>query len=117
VLFTGKHLLLAILGAIFPFRAEVKRYSFTIMVFSYLLGVVLAPACFLISYAPDNWARPLIYVVLGLIVIVYFLRSARGLFIANRFVFSHQFHFLLYICAVEIVPALTLYKVLSEGLV
>jgi hypothetical protein len=117
LLFLGKHLLLALLGWIFPFRSEVKRYSFTIMVFSYVLGVILSPACFLISYAPENWARPLIYLVLGLLVLVYVLRSLRGLFIANRYVFNHQFHFLLYICAVEIVPALTLYKVLTEGLV
>lgn len=115
-LFLGKHALLALLGYIFPFQAETKRYSFTIMVFSIVLGIVLAPACFLISYAPAEWGRPLIYALLAVLIAAYLLRSLRGLFIANRFVFSHQFHFLLYICAVEIIPVLVLYKVLVDQL-
>lgn len=113
--FLGKHLLLAIIGYVFPVRKEIQRYSFTIMVFSIVLGLLLVPGCLLVGYAPLNWRTPAIFIILGIIVLAYLLRSIRGLFIANRFVFSYQFHFLLYICAVEIVPALFLYKLLIDN--
>ncbi|MEL7220091.1 MAG: DUF4271 domain-containing protein [Bacteroidota bacterium] len=108
--FIGKHLLLAILGYIFPIQKETKRYSFTIMVFALVLGLVLTISALLLAYTPKDAHVFVIYGLLAVVVTTYILRSFRGLFIANRFIFSNQFHFLSYICAVEIGPALCLYK-------
>ncbi len=115
VLFLAKHLLLAVLGYVFPVGKEIRRYSFTIMVFSILLGFILAPATFLYTFGPVSWQYGLLIAVGGLIILAYLLRSLRGLFIANRFLFSYLFHFLLYICAVEIIPALLLYKLIVDS--
>lgn len=112
--FIGKHLLLAVLGYIFPIIKEIKRYSFTIMVFAIVLGMLLTFGSVLIAYTPNNIHQLVIYGLLGIIAIIYALRSLRGLFIANRFIFNYQFHFLSYICAVEIGPALCLYKFIID---
>lgn len=113
-IFIGKHLLLAVLGYIFPIQKETKRYSFTIMVFAIVLGLVLAVGALLLAYTPKDAHVFVIFGLLAVVVITYTLRSLRGLFIANRFIFSNQFHFLSYICAVEIGPALCLYKLLLD---
>ena len=109
-----KHLLLAIIGYVFPVEKETSRYSFTIMVFAIILGLFLTIGAVILAYAPAEYHRGIIYICVGTLLTVYLLRSFRGLFIANRFIFNYQFHFLSYICAVEIGPALCLFKYLTD---
>ncbi len=109
-----KHLILAILGYVFPIGKETRRYSFAIMVFWIIGGLILSLGALLLAYAPEGAEKVLIWGTIGLLVLLYLLRSLRGFFIANRFIFSYQFHFLSYICAVEIGPALCFIKVLTD---
>lgn len=109
-----KHLLLAIIGYVFPVQKETSRYSFTIMIFAIVLGLFLTVGTAMLAYIPIGYQTPVIYICLGTMLAVYLLRSFRGLFIANRFIFNYQFHFLSYICAVEIGPALCLFKYLTD---
>ncbi|MEL6968675.1 MAG: DUF4271 domain-containing protein [Bacteroidota bacterium] len=109
-----KHILLVMLGYIFPLAKEASRYSFTIMVFSIIGGLVLSLGSLLLAYAPEGAEGILIWGCSGLLVLLYLLRSLRGFFIANRFIFNSQFHFLSYICAVEIGPALCFLKLLTD---
>ena len=48
--------------------------------------------------------------------LTYIFRSLRGLFVAGRFLAFHKFHFLLYICTVEIAPVLILIKLIFKQL-
>jgi hypothetical protein len=45
-----------------------------------------------------------------LIILFYISRQLRGLFIAMPYIFSYKFHFLLYLCTIEIAPLAVLYK-------
>ncbi|MEZ4984974.1 MAG: DUF4271 domain-containing protein [Saprospiraceae bacterium] len=111
--FITKHLLLALLGYIFPIEKETKRYSFTIMVFSIVGGLVLLVASLLLAYTPTDTHTSIVYGVAIIVLLLYAIRSIRGLFIGNRFIFNHQFHFLSYLCAVEIGPALVFIKLIT----
>ena len=109
-LFAGKHLLLKILGAVLPIEKELRIYSFTIIIFSIAVGILLIPFNLLIAYGPENAVSGVITMALVTISLVYAFRFIRGVFIAGRFVAVHLFHFLLYICTVEIAPALIVAK-------
>jgi hypothetical protein len=111
-----KHISLGILGYIFPVTKESRLYSFTIMVFAILVGLVLTPLNLVLTYSPVDWREPVVWISLGLLVILYLLHAARGVVIANRFIFLYQFHFLLYLCVIEIMPVLYLYKLMYSGL-
>jgi hypothetical protein len=111
-----KHITLAILGYIFPVTKESRLHSFTIMVFVILVGLVLTPLNLLLTYSPADWQEPVIWIGVSLLVILYLLHAARGMVIANRFIFLYQFHFLLYLCVIEIMPVLYLYKLMYNGL-
>lgn len=111
-----KHLLLRIIGAIFPIGKEISAYSFTIMIFGIMISLFLGPVNFLIAYAPENFTALLINGTLGILVLFYLLRSLRGAFIANNYLLYYKFHFLLYLCTVEIAPALALVKIISNQL-
>ncbi len=110
--FLGKHLLLAIIGAIFPVGKEVKMYSLTIMVFNIILGLILLLANLLLAYTGEDMLEGLTYGTLGAIGAMYLFLILRALFQASRLLVFHKFHFLLYICTVEVAPVLILVKLI-----
>ncbi len=112
LVFIAKHLLLFLVGKIFPIEKEIKLYNFTIMVFGIILGLLLLPSNLLITYAPPEIARIGVYVAVGAILAIYLFRSLRGLAIGSRYLMLHKFHFLLYLCAVEILPVIVLLKII-----
>ena len=110
-IFAVKHLLLKILEAVLPVQKELRVYSFTIIIFSIVLGFLLIPFNLLIAYGPADAVSGVIVLSVTMLGLVYAFRFIRGVFIAGRFVALHLFHFLLYICTVEIAPALIVAKV------
>ena len=111
-IFLFRHFLLVLVAWVFPVEKEVAKYHFTLTVFNILLGLVLLPANLFIAWGPPELARWLIYSMLFLFAILYLYRSLRGLAIGSKFLSSAQFHFLSYLCAVEIAPQLVLLKLL-----
>lgn len=112
VLLLAKHTTLSLIGYIFPIQKEIALYSMTIIVFSIILGIILIPINLLISFAPEGLTRMITYIALAIIILIYLFRSLRGLFIANKFILFHKFHFLLYICTVEVVPIAIIARVI-----
>ena len=108
--FLFKHLLLFFTQSVFPISKEIKLYSFSIMVFSIILGIVLLPVNILAAFAPEGLAKIAIWGGLGAIIATYLFRSLRGISIASKYIMLNSFHFLLYLCAVEILPVLVLIK-------
>ena len=114
-LFAGKHLLLKLLEAVLPFSKEFRVYSFTIIVFSIVIGILLIPFNLLIAYGPADAVSGVIVLAMVMLGLVFAFRFVRGIFIAGRLVALHLFHFLLYICTVEIAPALIVAKVIYSA--
>lgn len=110
IAFSLKHLVLWLIGLIFPVNREVSRYNFIMLIFGSSLGLLLGPINILLAYGPQNLHEVLIWGTISTIGLVYAFRSVRSLWLAGRIFASHQFHFLLYICTVEIAPVLTVVK-------
>lgn len=113
-LFTGKHILLKLLGIVFPIGRSLSIYSFTITIFGIVLGLFLVPANLLLAYGPAGLFDTTLYILLGIIGLLYLFRSLRALFIGSKFLVMHKFHFLLYLCTVELAPVLILAKILQS---
>jgi len=113
--FLIRHLLLSLVGYIFPIQKETGTYSFSIQIFNIVLGLLLVPMIWFVAYSPDSLATMLVPAFLILILSIYLFLNLRGLLIANRYVLLHKFHFLLYICAVEIAPLAIMLKLLISG--
>lgn len=109
-MFLVKHILLLFLGWLFPIGKEMKVYSFTIVVFNIVIGILIVPFNVAIAYGPPEIAEAAVWLAIGILVLVYAFRSLRGLFIAGRFLALHKLHFLFYLCAVEIAPVLVFIK-------
>lgn len=110
--FLVKHTILYIVSAVFPIAKEVKLYNFIIITAGILLGLILLPLNIFIAYSPEVLGNLLTYTAFGAIGVVYLVRSLRSLSVASPFLATDQFHFLVYLCAVEIAPLLILTKIL-----
>jgi hypothetical protein len=105
-----RHTFLKIIASIFPFFKEINLYIFTITIFHLAMGLLLVPFVIFIAFAPASMQAIALYGGLGLVGLIYILRSIRGLMIATKNILEYRFHFLLYLCAVEIAPLLILIK-------
>ncbi len=112
--FLAKHLVLGLIGYIFPVSKEVALYSMTIITFNLILGLFLAAGNVPLAYAGEELQPFIAYGLLAVVGAVYLFMSLRGLFIGSRFLAFHKFHFLLYICTVEIAPVLILARLISS---
>lgn len=111
-----RHLLLTFIGFVFPIKKEMDRYQFLMVVTGISIGLLIAPMNIFFPYLNEEWKQIFILgtlIFLGLILLYHYLR---GLTLGVRFIGSHQFHFLLYICTVEIAPVLILVKLIINSL-
>ncbi len=103
-----KHFVLNFLGIVFPIDREISKYSFTIMLFGIVAGVLLLIPTVLLAYGPVGINQYVVHGSLVFLAIMVFFLYLRGLLLTNRFLRFYLFHFLLYICTVEIAPVLIL---------
>jgi hypothetical protein len=113
VIFLLKHFILYIIALIFPIEKEVRTYNFIILTAGILLGLLLMPLNLFIAYSPAEVSEVAVYVAIGAVLFFYLVRSLRGLSVAMPYLFTNRFHFLLYLCAVEIAPLMILIKIIS----
>ena len=111
-----RHFILSVIAFVFPIDKELKIYSFSINIFNIIVGIVLFPFNLIIAFGPPVIGGIFIYLGFVVVILIYLFRSIRGLLIGNRYLSLYKFHFILYICTVELVPILALYKFFSTFL-
>ena len=105
-----RYVVMKYMSYVYPFNREVDQYSFTIIMFNILLGLILLPINVFAAFSPPGLA--FIFLIIGLVVvgIALIFRSLRGLFIGGRHILMNKFYFILYLCAVELAPILLILK-------
>ncbi len=111
--FVSKHILLNIMSVLFPVREEAGRYNFLIIIFNCILGVFLLPCNLMLAFNQE-YQILLVFWMLGLIMVFYLYRSFRSSALTRKFWGTSNFHFLLYLCAVEIAPVFIVVKLASR---
>lgn len=114
VLFVGKHLIINLLSFVFPIAKEINLYGFIIMIFSIIVGLILAPINVFLAYADAETAKWIITGTSIAIAGIYIFRSLRSLVLAQTYIVPNFFHFMVYLCTVEIAPVLILLKIVSN---
>ena len=110
-----KHIQLALVSAVFPFGGETLFYGFLLGNTHKALGVVLLPLVFLAGYAQEDIQHWALYGALAIWGLGYLYLWVRGFILAGTYLMYNKFHFLLYICAVEIAPIAALVKTVFPG--
>ena len=107
-----KHLGMILLGLIFPIQKEMGIYSFSYLLTSIIVGLVLIPINLLIAFGPSSTYAFFIYLGLFLVALTYSYGYLRILFITSHKWARHVFHFFIYLCTFEIAPIIVLFKLI-----
>jgi hypothetical protein len=109
--FISKWIITRLTGLISETGNLFNEYFFNVSLYFNSAGLLLIPITLLGSYAPYPFNNIFIYIGLGLLLLLYVLRSFRlfVIFYSKRVYFSYG---ILYLCALEILPFLVLVKVL-----
>lgn len=110
-----KHLILRIVGWLFPIKKEISLYNFSIVVFNVIIGLAVIPFAIFMAFGPDDMFKMIFWIAIGMIGLALIFRQLRGLFISGKYLSLYKFHFLLYLCAVEIAPVMVLIKLILSG--
>lgn len=113
-LFVAKYLIMKATAVVFPFKDVMNLYNFSFFLNHQLIGVVLIPLNMIIAYAVGGIAY---YVMIGTWILVglsFILLAIKGLVMSRSYWMRYNFHFIVYICSLEIAPLLILYKVFAD---
>ena len=113
IAYTLKHLQLHLIAFIFPFSQEVNFYNFAVANTNKVLAFLLPPILFILIYVPSPVQLTVLYAILSFLGIMYAYRSFSAIISAGTLIIFHKFHFIVYLCAVEIAPILISLKLLS----
>jgi hypothetical protein len=110
IYFMAKKLFYLVIGILFETRNETGEYLFNLDNFNRALGLILLPFVALVSFSPAN--NPLYLVIAGMSIVIIFNIALlrRGAIILLRKQFS-IFYLFLYLCTLEFLPLLLIYKV------
>jgi hypothetical protein len=113
LLFFGRILLANFVGHIFSVRHLYREYLYLGFTYNKLLGILFVPVNFILAYTSGILKEFSFYIALIILGILIFMKIVRGIIFSwEKRVFS--FYLFLYLCALEIVPILLLYKWFSS---
>jgi len=113
IYFLSKKLAYHALGSIFIDTNDTKEFLFNMDNFNRGAGIVLFPVVALIAYYPSE--NPMIAVFLGVFItlVFYIILLKRGISILLKKQFP-IFYLFLYLCTLEILPLLLIYKIVVD---
>lgn len=111
VYFLIKNIVINVVGSIFKTKNIDKEYLYNSAFFNTVTAIALIPLLFFSVYAVNS---TLLWIALFITFSLYFFRIFRGLQIAFEARRYSQYQILLYLCALEILPLITIFKVLID---
>ncbi len=108
-----RHLVLYIMGKVFPMEKEAMFFNYTIGIHNLTAGLGLMLINILLSFIDPETGKMLIFSGLGIIIALYAMRQVRGLLNNIPVIVSRKLHFIIYLCAVEIAPWMILVRYLT----
>lgn len=97
---------------IFPFRKELKLYSFYELQIHRALGLCLFPLVILMAFSVPMVSTIALYASFVIVVVMWVIRYIKGFGIGISYFGAHFIHFLLYLCALEIAPVIIIIRLL-----
>lgn len=112
IIYIGKYLFLAFSGWVFNVPEATNAYTFIVFLVNKVLGIVLIPFVLMITFSPLPIKQIAITISAGVAIILFMYRYLISFGVIRANLKVSAFHFFLYLCAVELLPLLLIYKLL-----
>jgi Domain of unknown function (DUF4271) len=99
-------------GWVFNARESASTYSFIVFLINKMIGVALLPLILLLAFSSGHVWDISITLAAGLVILLLVFRYIISLRIIRGTLNINPLHFFIYLCAVELMPMLIIYKVL-----
>lgn len=112
VLYGLKSFSLALLDFLFLTKGGFLSYNSTVFIYNKIYGFLLLPIVSVLPFVPSHITPIMFKIGIGMFGVFYVLRLFRGL----QWGFKNRlsiFYMILYLCALEILPVLILYKLIA----
>jgi hypothetical protein len=112
VVYVGKYIFLAFSGWVFNVPEATSSYTFIVFLVNKVLGIVIIPFVCLITFSPLPVKQVAITISAGVALVLFAYRYLISFGVIRSNLKVSAFHFFLYLCAVELLPLVLIYKLL-----
>jgi hypothetical protein len=116
LLYFIKYTFVFLIGWVFRIEDITDQYNYNVFLVNKVLGVVCFPIVVAFAFLSTSYLHSLSVLSIVLIVFFFVNRYARSWSSFHKFFISNKFHFLLYLCAFEILPIAILLKLIFRYL-
>lgn len=116
MVYLGKFLFLSFSGWVFNVGEATGSYTFIVFLVNKVLGILLIPFVLILTYSPDPIRQVATTISLGICSILFVYRYLIGFGAIRNNLKVSALHFFLYLCAVELLPLVLIYKLLLDNL-
>ncbi len=111
-IYLTKYLFIRFTGWMFKADEAAASYNFIVLLINKVLGIILVPITILFAFS-DEGVRKVVLTIAGCVIFLLLaFRYVVSLLTVKRNLNISAFHFFLYLCAVEVMPMLVIYKAL-----
>lgn len=107
-----KYLVAVFAGWVFNAKQAAGTYSFIVFLINRFIGIVLLPLVVLISFYNDETQVVMFTIAAAILILMLLYRYILSLTLVRKNLKVSALHFFIYLCAVEVMPLLVIFKVL-----
>ncbi|QEC67952.1 DUF4271 domain-containing protein [Panacibacter ginsenosidivorans] len=107
-----KYIVIQFTGWVFNARESASTYSFIVFLINKMIGVLLLPMLLLLAFSSGEVWDITVTIAAGVVILLLIFRYIISLRIIRGALNINPLHFFIYLCAVELMPMLIIYKVL-----
>ena len=112
VVYLVKYIFLAFSGWVFNVPEATSAYSFVVFLVNKVLGIILIPFVWIITFSPLPIKQVALTISAGIILVLFLYRYLISFGVIRTNLKVSVLHFFLYLCAVELLPLFLIYKLL-----
>lgn len=114
IIYTGKRFVISFAGWVFSCKEVAQNYIFLVAMVNRIIGVILIPVSVFITLGKEDLVQSIIVISFVSLILLFIYRYLVSFRLVRFDLKINPFHFLLYLCSVEILPMLLIYKLLVE---
>ncbi len=111
-LYLTKFAFISFAGWVFNAKEAASTYSLIVFLINKVMGILLLPLSVFLAFSNEDIQKVIITIAACLAVFLLIYRYTMSLTIITKNLKINSIHFFIYLCAVEIMPMLIIYKVL-----
>ena len=112
LIYIGKFLFISFAGWVFNNKAAAQGYVFLVSMVNRIMGILLIPFIIFLAFGNPQMLNITITMSIVLVILLFLYRYLVSFGSLRNDLKINPFHFFIYLCAVEILPMLLIYKLL-----